>query len=490
MSWLRESERVQHTVNAIARNHYWTAHAPAGWLYAARYEHGFIDGELQPRSLQRRAAAPRATHPRSEDLADIASAHLRRLLAISDVASLWAALVELAVLDDPAVTRDDGSDPATVLSPGSGFNIVVVGAGPIGLGLASGIRLALGTSANVLVVEDRVSAPHHKRPYDRRWLTALEHARIAELVDAPVREILGRIGTKYIGATIQVLETLLLLSCRALGVRFSFAAQPDLGFVGELADLAFDATGNRLHPIEVDETLAIRGRLGTEVLQLSDPVLASYGVNVRAAAPHPFVDIASTRDVCVPLYNGKRLTQAMLKVTEVPARLCDALVQHVAQRNDDNKFYVWKGGLREEINQGLVIVNLTRREYEALCAAHAYPLRLSEAVASADLRAVLDVRTLELLGLVADRTTDTERARIEIDAPFLWQPYLVDEREPTKLHGKPLVRVGDSIYNGNVKLANGLGPHFRHLAHIQEMLWAQAIAERATLIASTMGLSR
>jgi hypothetical protein len=52
------------------------------------------------------------------------------------------------------------------------------------------------------------------------------------------------------------------------------------------------------------------------------------------------------------------------------------------------------------------------------------------------------------------------------------------------------VRVGDSIYNGNPKLANGLSPHLRHVAHIQKMLWNHETSVHAERIARSLGKSR
>ncbi|MGE0398776.1 MAG: hypothetical protein AB7T06_18860 [Kofleriaceae bacterium] len=434
LSGLQERERLERTVAAIVADRYADHHAPAGWDYAERVDPAFIDGSIEPRAIRRRAASAYEPRPVG-DLAGTAAAHLERLLAIRGVAELHASLEELVTIDE-SVTRDDGVEPSAVFANDARLNVVILGAGPIGLALASALRLA---HANVLVLETRVASPHHKLPYQRRWLTAVDHRRLATTVEPALRDIFARVGTKHIGVTIDVLETLLLLSCRRMGVRFSFAEHPDLSFVGACPlHVVFDATGNRFRP-------------------------------------------TAESDVRFPLYQGRRVAQAMLKITQVPARLYEDLVDLVAPRNQDNKVYLWRGSLRDEINQCLPIVNLTRREYEALCDAHEFPLPLVEALASSH----IDARTHALLARIAGGT-DRE---VLIDAPFVWQPYLI-ERASTRLHGVPVVRVGDSIYNGNVKLANGLGPHLQHVAHIQHTMWTHATAAHSELVARAMGRPR
>jgi hypothetical protein len=479
VSAVRESDRLEQTVRAIAHDDYGARHAPAGWLYAARFESRFIDADLVSLPVRRRAPVIADT---SEDLS-VASAQIDRIAEVSNVTRLYAALEDLV----PRSWRDDGVDPAALFATDDTLGVVVIGAGPIGLAVASGLRLALGPSVNVLVVENRVSAPRQKRPYERRWLTAVGHDCLAPIVEARVCDILARVGTDQIGVSIDILETLLLLSCRRIGVRFLF--RDDHAFIRERpVHLVFDATGNRLHPLEPDSTaISIGPPTSTDQLRVSERRLVSYGVDVTAPATNPSIEMASSGALRYPLYEGRRIVQAAFKITRLPARMCDALVERVARHNQDNKHYVWRGSLRDEVNQGLVIVNLTRAEYEALCAAHAYPLALAEV---GDLRAMLDPRTVELLAFVAEGATESELARIQIDAPFTWSPYWIDERVPARLHDKLVVRVGDSIYNGNVKLANALGPHLRHVAHIQQMMWAHASSKRAELIARTMGLAR
>ncbi|MFN0252313.1 MAG: hypothetical protein ACKV2T_35890 [Kofleriaceae bacterium] len=495
---MRERERLERTVAAIAQDDYASRHAIAGWMYAARFDARFLDAELVPQALRQRSPAPPARLGTGDarTLAPDAASHLARVAGIGEVVQLHAALEELVALC--AWTHDDGVGTAGGGGVGGGrsfchdatLNVVVIGAGPIGLALASAIRVALGPSADILVVENRVASPGRKRAYERRWLTAVGHDCLTTIVEPSVRDLVARIGTaSHIGVTIDVLETLLYLSCVRMGVRFLFDERPDLSFVGERpVHLVFDATGNRLQVDEADASVAVGPPIALDSSNVRAGRFASYGVDVTAPTSGA-IHIATAGGVRYPLVDGRRLVQAMVKITQVPARLCDALVDLVRRDNHDNKHYVWRGSLREEINHGLVLVNLARAEYEALWAAHVYPLGLAAALASPALRAALDARTIELLVRIADCTTQDELARVEIDAPFVWRPYWNTSRNAT-LHGAPLVRIGDSIYNGNVKLANGLGPHLRHVAHVQQHLWQHATSRHAERIARSIALPR
>lgn len=487
---------------AIVENRYGTVHAPRGWQYAARFESAYLAGDLEPRVV-RRAPAPSDLHDRAErshaqplrdrddhaELSRAAGAHLSRLGELREPRLLHAALEELVHVDAAACVQADALDPAQLFANDHRLNVVIAGAGPVGLAVASALLLAPGARTNVVVIDNRSPAPGRKHRYARRWLTAIDRARLDGIVENELHEIFARVGTRQIGVTIRVLETLLLLSCRRMGARFCFDAAADLRFLAERpVDLVIDATGDRLRPaLDPGAPFEIVDRLDTGALHNLE-LLASYGVNVGASSPEACIEVGAAGDVRFPIFQGQRITQAMVKITGIPARICAAIVDHVRTRNEDNKLYVWRGSMRDEINEGLIIVNLTGGEYEALCDAGVFPMSFVEARVS--LPAGLDPRIADLLDQIDTRSTDQERANIEIDAPFVWRPYLLDERGPATLHGRPLVRVGDSIYNGNVKIANGMSPHLRHVAHVQKVLWDHATSAHADTIARSMGRTR
>jgi len=62
----------------------------------------------------------------------------------------------------------------------------------------------------VLLVENRVSSPHHKLPYDRRWLTNIASSHFDGTGRETLSDIFARTGNGiHIGCTVHVLESLL-----------------------------------------------------------------------------------------------------------------------------------------------------------------------------------------------------------------------------------------------------------------------------------------
>ena len=57
-----------------------------------------------------------------------------------------------------------------------------------------------------------------------------------------------------------------------------------------------------------------------------------------------------------------------------------------------------------------------------------------------------------------------------MEPPFIFAPYLKPYLPDEVMHGRPLIRVGDSIFNGNPKTGNGLSRHLRHLGFVRDCL--------------------
>ncbi|MGB7346898.1 MAG: hypothetical protein WBD20_21930 [Pirellulaceae bacterium] len=54
--------------------------------------------------------------------------------------------------------------------------------------------------------------------------------------------------------------------------------------------------------------------------------------------------------------------------------------------------------------------------------------------------------------------------------PYIYAPY-VEPYSPSgeTVSGKPLIRIGDSVFNGNPKTGNGLGSHLLHIRQIHDL---------------------
>lgn len=154
------------------------------------------------------------------------------------------------------------------------LNIVIVGAGPVGLLLASALsQLQIPgmlhddnhSSIRVTVFENRASAPGMKHPYTRGWgyapdVTHLEGTAderilaLFHLLEAPAEPGEDEAWKNIFSIPINVLETLLLLSNRQQGVQFIYGEDitefmPD--FQQRIPNLlVLDASGHRLNTLE------------------------------------------------------------------------------------------------------------------------------------------------------------------------------------------------------------------------------------------------
>jgi hypothetical protein len=169
-------------------------------------------------------------------------------------------------IDLSSIFREKDQDQNTV-------NIVVVGGGPIGLYLANTLtqipiilqqkwwsakKLDLAATEEpvlpkfrIVVFENRVAAEGHKLPYTRRFDTDVPPGMPGTMD----RRVLNVFNALHHGRTvtvpINVWETLLLLSCRDLGVKFIYGDIEDFEeYLVELDNLImFDASGHRLQPL-------------------------------------------------------------------------------------------------------------------------------------------------------------------------------------------------------------------------------------------------
>lgn len=151
------------------------------------------------------------------------------------------------------------------------LNIVIVGAGPIGLILANAISMLhkRGETKDIphiriLMIETRADAPGVKTAYTRNWQAQLSLLHFRDTVDPRVTSIFASMTdqkddnhsdlTDEFVVPLNVIETMFYLSTRDLGVtKFLFGINP-LEVVNDLKDvrnLVFvDATGHRLEPLE------------------------------------------------------------------------------------------------------------------------------------------------------------------------------------------------------------------------------------------------
>lgn len=452
--------------------------ATGGWLYSIAIDKAFLNGDLKIV----RPSAPAPAKPNvSEPLGNRDAAQmLTELLAIPDIQARWKAVSELANSNERVLREDSFAGmywdelPDAIISgqKPEGLNIVILGGGCVGLALANALKWTFRDRLDVLVIENRVEAIHRKRPYDRHWLTHIPNSVLTGIYDPDVTELLAQFGRPgFMGASLAIFETLLLISNKKLGVRFLFDDDYDLSFLEKShTHLVFDATGGRFEPPQDGLT---KGTLddgpasltvNTQALQQFGRGHHAHGIVNSENVPAMQLEIRKTEPGYYrPIYNGAPLRTALFKLTHVPIGLYERLLDYVRPQNADGLFYIWPGNLRPELNEILALINLNQAGASYLASLVPQKTGLASCVEQGLLQSdALDPRIIEFVKFLQSATDDFDQ--IGIEPPFLFEPRLQWlSAKFDRLWGKVVVPVGDTVMTGNPKSGNGLGSHLNRL---------------------------
>ncbi|MCB1614812.1 MAG: hypothetical protein KDI30_02250, partial [Pseudomonadales bacterium] len=447
-------------------------------------------GDLQKIPFDASSRTPIAPHSPDQitfDPENLAPGHtpeviFRRINEIRDIKERFDYLNQLtqeqtlSLLADSFVDTPDSLlvDETRRMFARNSLNVVIMGAGITGLALANMLKNTFRDKINILVMENRVYQDHYKQPYNRNWLTNVLISTLLGVMDQDITDILSSLGVGgFIGVPVNVLETLMLLSCKKLGVKFLFKNSRQIKWLTSAnLDVVFDATGNRFNEVSIDSVPQQKiQHLSASVNFTKDFAngFAQYGIRPGPCQSLDQIGLLAADNLLVPAYNDRPLKMAMIKITGLPASAFENLFPSVEQVNHDNRFYLWRGTLKDEINEALLIVNLTPPEYVVLESALIAPISIPIFMELFSDWAVLDSRFAELLRKIASRVPGDSQVRIE--PPFLYEPYML-EYQPAgeNIDGIPLIRIGDSVYNGHVKCGNGMGYHIPHLRYIHDAL--------------------
>ena len=107
----------------------------------------------------------------------------------------------------------------------------------------------IGRLVNILVCENRVQKSRMREPYSRNWLTNLPKFLFTKKIDRNVTEVFDWFSHgDYIGVKLNMLEILLLQSCKNNNVKFLFNQSPYDDLIKEPnIDILVDATGGKIY---------------------------------------------------------------------------------------------------------------------------------------------------------------------------------------------------------------------------------------------------
>jgi len=345
------------------------------------------------------------------------------------------------------------------------YNIVIFGAGPCGLYIANLLKLHYKEKIEILIIENRINKPHIKKIYSRKWLTNLPSPIFKG--DDQIKEILMDLGKEhYIGCHINVFETLLYLSCRKMNVKFLFEnihIENLSCLKNQNIDLIFNATGNRLFQNKPVPTSIVNIPFNFEKVKLNN--LNYYGNNFNPNTNISNIQLETHNDILYSKYNNNLIKWNIIKITNIPITKYDDLKRFVKILNvQDNKLYLWKGTFKEEINECLIFINAMEPEIEMLMEIN-QNVRLENLINQSHLYKLNDkiIVLCQYLQYLYPINT------IIIEKPFIYRPY-INMKPIIAKYDHPIINIGDSIFNGDPKLGDGMGWHLDIINKIAESI--------------------
>ena len=357
-----------------------------------------------------------------------------------------------------------------------GFNVAIIGAGATGLFLANILKSVLGKQINILVLDNRSSKKNTREIFSRNWLTHIPSSILQRFTPQNVEELFTCFGKDgLIGLPINALESILMLSCKNQGVKFYFSPELDLKQLNNPSiNCFFDATAAQLvgssyasaeHPnVTMQYNKRNMNFSGTGIKQLHNlPSSEVSYIEIMLKYSKPFH---------YPFFKNSKIHTNMFKLTGIPMSIFQKIHTFIEPLNALNRFFVWEGTLNDEINEGLMLINLTIKEHQILKSQPQIPRKLNSFLRSnANVLSFLDKDIISVLRVLADLDIAN---KIYLERPFTYFPHINLQADSGRFNGKPIFPIGDSLFSGNPKVGNGLSPHLNFLND----LTAEVIASR------------
>ena len=228
-----------------------------GWIYSLSHDKEFLIDNLELKNSSIRKLKKDKKNYKTP-LTQAKFCLFQQLQRITAIESRWKFMKEITAMSNCSLLKDSFEDKTDeqalqlakiFISSNQKFNIVVIGAGCCGLFFANNLKKKLGSLVNILVCDNRIQEPRVKEIYSRNWLTNLPKFLFNSKVDESITEVFDWFSdTDYIGVNLNMMEVLLLQSCKKIDVKFLFKKDPyDELIINSGIDLIIDATGGKIY---------------------------------------------------------------------------------------------------------------------------------------------------------------------------------------------------------------------------------------------------
>ena len=211
-------------------------------------------------------------------------------------------------------------------------------------------------------------------------------------------------------------------------------------------DLVFDATGGRLHGVknEVSKPLDLKVNIKNQNLDFTFCGITQVHNKLRLGGGALELALKRSGALYWPYLDNKPIFNYMVKLT----RLCQSAerqaLDYAKHNNFHNFIYVWSGKLQNEMNEGLVLVNLTNSEYQHLASDIHQPCALKAFLKTKlEIKEYLSAHLLSFLELLISKDTNSD---IMIEKPFFYKPYINLNPAAMTLNSQPIFPVGDTLF--------------------------------------------
>lgn len=334
----------------------------------------------------------------------------------------------------------------------SDSDIAILGCGPVGMTMALYLKKCQ-PKLKICIYEKRLnSAKNAIAPFTRYWLTHLEQSWISKVITDHDLRLIKKISLEgRIGVDIRNLEYMLLRAVRESEI--SVANTNEYTYNSEFL---IDATGGRfLNQSQGDIKI-----IGNVNLSNTETMLTHTGKRLSNISPNR-LKIARKGNVIFPTLDSQRLSFAYLKINYVDQNMKNIFVNYAHSLRDFG-IYFWNGQMKRNNNRSLIFITLSGEDYAILSQHIKEPMYIT--ALSEHISACKDIsnRTLDLLEFINKQPAPSGAIA---EPPFQWNPYFVP-RSDIQINATKYTNIGDSFFNGNPMVGNGLGFHLHEINEI------------------------
>ena len=428
--------------------------ASLGWIYAISFDRDFLVNNFEYKETNKKKKIKNIKKLKKKK-SKINFDPFRQLQSLKTSKEQWKYMKEINLIRNFGVLEDSfkrETDEIALklarkfISSNERLNILVIGAGCCGLFFSNNLKKKLGKLVNILVCDNRIEEIGVREPYSRNWLSNLPKSLFNNKVNRNVTNVFDYFSDgKHIGVTLNMIEMLLLQSCKKNKVKFFFRDDPYDNLIKESCiDFVVDATGGKLYkyyPNHKEKNISLKIPLN----QNKDDYL-SFILKEKNNYHYPF-------------FQDKQVINCQFKIVGIPEKLYPLITEYIKDNNHDNLFYVWIGKLIKKLNEILIIVNIKEKDIEVFYGFLKKRIRIEE-FEQFDKRykSEIDNRIVGLIKIILNIKNNKDK--IYLEPPFSFEPRIkLFNKDLPKYYDKIIIPIGDSYYVGNAKVGNGLGTH-------------------------------